>query len=156
MPPSLFSRAPFVLLTRPTSSFFHFLSEHMPHRPDYLSNSGKNGMFLLVTSRFLSNLLVILIASLLHFCHVNAVCFNVWLKLSIKDNVLHHVQVLPIVFADCLFEIVYEERRTQFPGFLGAEGGGGDGLVKGGKEVSSQSFGYLTYYQCCTLDGYSR
>ena len=37
----------------------------------------KKGMCLLVTSRFLSNLRVTLIASLFYFLHVSVVCFNV-------------------------------------------------------------------------------
>ena len=45
-------------------------------------------MFVLVTLRFLSNLPNTLIASLLYFFHVSVVCFNMWLKLSIKYNVL--------------------------------------------------------------------
>ena len=47
-------------------------------------------MFVLVTSRFLSKLPITLIASLLYFFPVSVVCFNVWLKPSIKDNVLLH------------------------------------------------------------------
>ena len=43
---------------------------------------GKKIMFLLVTLRFLSNPSISLIASLLNFFHVSAVCFNVTLKLS--------------------------------------------------------------------------
>ena len=53
-------------------------------------------MFVLVTSRFLSNLPITLIASLLYFFHVGVVCFNVWLKPSIKDNV-----VLISVYKSC-------------------------------------------------------
>ena len=41
-----------------------------------------NSMFLLVTLRFLSNLSITLIASLLYFFHVSAVCSNVTFKLS--------------------------------------------------------------------------
>ena len=44
-------------------------------------------MFVFVRLRFLSDLPITLIASLLVF-HVSVVRFNVWLKLSINDNVL--------------------------------------------------------------------
>ena len=37
----------------------------------------KNGMFLFVTLRFLSNLCITLIASLFYFLHVSLVCLNV-------------------------------------------------------------------------------
>ena len=83
--PFLLPRAPFVLLNSP------FPLERLPGRLDYLSNSGKKGMFVLVTLRCLSNLsITLIIASLLYFFDVSAVCFNVWLKLSIKDNVLQY------------------------------------------------------------------
>ena len=66
----------------------------------------KNGMFLFVTLRFLSNLCITLIASLFYFLHVSLVCFNVScinkLKLSIivsiKDSVLQYVQIFSIIF----------------------------------------------------------
>ena len=70
-------------------------------RLDYLSNSGGGGnrMILLVTLRFLS------IPSHVFYCvfvicffHVSVVCFNVTLKLSIKDNILQYVQILSVIF----------------------------------------------------------
>ena len=33
------------------------------------------------------------------FLYVSVVCFNVWLKLSIKDSVLQFVQILSIIFS---------------------------------------------------------
>ena len=67
---------------------------------DYLSNSGeKNGMFLLVTLRSLSNLLIMFIAPLVYVFHFSGVCFNVLLKLSMRDNVLRFVQMLSIIFS---------------------------------------------------------
>ena len=56
----------------------------------------ERNMCLLVTLRFLSNLPITLIASLLYFFHVSVVCFNVWLKPSTKDNV-----VLNSVYKSC-------------------------------------------------------
>ena len=55
-------------------------------------------MFLLVTLRFLSNLPIMVIASLLYFFHVSVVCVKVLLKLSIRDNVLQFVHILSISF----------------------------------------------------------
>ena len=49
----------------------------------------KNGMLVLVTLGFLSDLPITLMASLLYFSFISVVvCFNVWSKLSIKGNVL--------------------------------------------------------------------
>ena len=62
----------------------------------------KNGMFVLVTLRFLSNLPITLIASLLYFFHVSVVCFNLWLKLSIQDNVL-----LNSMYKSCLLFVLH-------------------------------------------------
>ena len=85
--PLLLPRASFVLLTRPKSSFPSLWNAC--HSGWIISQTvGKNGMFVLVTLRFLSNLPITSIASLLYFFHVSVVRFNVWLNLSIKDNVL--------------------------------------------------------------------
>ena len=75
-----------------------FLSETV----DYLSNSGKKwNVFtraieiLVKPSRY-----YIFIASLLYFFHVSAVCFNMALNLSIKENVLQYVKILFIIFPE--------------------------------------------------------
>ena len=146
--PLLLPRASFVLLTRPKSSFPSLWNAC--HSGWIISQTvGKNGMFVLVTLRFLSNLPITSIASLLYFFHVSVVRFNVWLNLSIKDNVLlNTVQILSIICVACrnnekwtqyartvsqyrsiqfsylhtfLFECVYGERPIEFPGFLSLE-----------------------------------
>ena len=92
MSPFLLPRAPFVLPTRP-----YPLS--LPFDRLSLKQWGKNGVFLLVTLRSLSNLPIMFIAPLVYVFHVSVVCFNVLLKLSMRDNVLRFVQILSIIFS---------------------------------------------------------
>ena len=92
-------------------------------------------MFVLVTLRFLSSLPVTLIASLLYFFHVSAVCFNVWLKLSIKDNVLLNsmYKSCPLFVVTTKIELsmpvqslnIHLSRFPVYPARVGGRGGGG-------------------------------
>ena len=115
-------------------------------------------MFVLVTLKFLSDLPITQIASSLYFFHVSVVCFNVRLKLSIKENVLANsmykscpllvlttkiqlcmpVQSLNIDLSNAalntfLFECLYEETRTYQ---LRIAGMGGRGGGEGGRGVT--------------------
>ena len=50
----------------------------------------KNGMFLFVTLRFLSNLCITLIASLFYFLYVSLVCFNVSCITELIKALINH------------------------------------------------------------------
>ena len=76
------TRSPSSFLARPSrfscTQNLLFLPFGTPRTQARLSlKQWKNGMFLFVTLRFLSNLRITLIASLFYFLHVSLVCFNV-------------------------------------------------------------------------------